>query len=199
MPTRDPRIDAYIAKAAPFAQPILKHLRKSVHAACPAVVEEIKWGMPAFAYKGPFCGMAAFKQHAVFGFWKHALLVKDDAKARQAMGSFGCLRTLADLPSPTALKAYIRAAKRLNDEGIKAPRNKLSTKKKVPMHPALKEALAKNRKARATFDAFPPSRKREYLEWIAEAKGEDTRARRLAQAIEWLAAGKPRNWKYMQR
>jgi hypothetical protein len=195
MGTRDKRIDAYIQKAQPFAQPILRHLREVVHEACPDVVENVKWSMPAFEYKGPFAGMASFKQHAVFGFWKHELIVKDDAKAREAMGSFGCLKTLADLPPKKALVSYVRKAKQLNDEGIKAPRTK-TVKKPIPMHPDLKAALAKNKKARATFDAFPPSAQREYLEWVADAKADDTRARRLAQTIELLTAGKRRHWKY---
>jgi len=194
--TRDKRIDAYITKAAPFAQPILRHLREVVHAACPDVVETVKWSMPAFEYKGPFCGMGAFKQHAVFGFWKHDLVVGDDGKAREAMGSFGCLKSLADLPPKKALVGYIRKAAKLNDEGVKAPRRKTVPKKAVPMHPELKTALARSSKARATFDAFPPGCQREYLSWVAEAKGDDTRARRIAQAVEWMAAGKRRNWKY---
>jgi hypothetical protein len=197
MGTRDKRVDAYIAKAAPFAQPILRHLREVVHEACPDVVETIKWSMPALEYKGPFCGMAAFKQHAVFGFWKHGLIVSDDAKAREAMGSFGCLKSLADLPPKKALLGYVRRAVKLNDDGVKAPRTK-TVKKPVPMHAALKAALAKSKAARATFDGFPPSAQREYLEWVADAKNDDTRARRVAQSVEWLAEGKRRHWKYQK-
>jgi hypothetical protein len=195
MGTRDKRIDAIIARSAPFAQPILIHLREVVHAACPDVEETIKWGMPSFSYKGPFCGMAAFKQHAVFGFWKHELVVGDDDKAREAMGSFGCLKSLADLPSKKVLAGYVRKAAKLNDEGIKAPRRK-TVRKSIPMHPDLKKALARNPRARAAFDGFPPSAQREYLEWIDSAKTDGTRARRLEQTIEWLAEGKRRNWKY---
>ena len=198
MVSQDPRVDAYIAKAAPFAQPILAHLRKLVHRACPDVEETMKWSMPAFEYKGPYCGMAAFKQHAVFGFWKHELVVGDDAKAREAMGSFGCLKTKADLPSDAAMLRFLKLARKLNDDGVKVVRAKTRPKKAVPMHPKLKAALARNAKARAHFDAFSPSAQRDYVEWIAEAKAEETRERRLAQAIEWIAAGKPRNWKYMK-
>jgi len=196
MGTRDKRVDAYIAKQADFAQPILLHLREVVHDACPGVVETLKWSSPSFEYKGLLCGMAAFKQHAVFGFWKHELVVGDDGKAREAMGSFGCLKTLDDLPSKKALAGYVRKAMKLNDEGIAAPRRKTRPKKPVAMHPDLKKALGKSRKAQATFDAFPPSQKREYVEWVADAKGDDTRARRVAQAVEWMAQGKRRNWKY---
>jgi hypothetical protein len=197
--TRDKRIDAYIEKSAPFAQPILKHLRAVVHETCPDVVETLKWSSPHFEYKGPFCGMAAFKEHAVFGFWKHELVVGEDSKAKEAMGSFGCLRTLADLPSKKALATSIRKAMKLNDDGVKVLRRKTRPKQPVAMHPELKAALAKSRKAQATFDAFPPSGKGEYLEWVADAKSDDTRARRIAQAVEWMAEGKRRNWKYEKR
>ncbi len=198
MGTRDKRIDAYIARSAEFARPILKHLREVVHATCPDVVETLKWSHPSFEHEGLLCGMAAFKQHAVFGFWKHELIVGDDSKAREAMGSFGCLRTLADLPPKRTLAGYIRKAVRLNDEGVVAPRRKTRPKRPVPMHPKLRAALARNRKARATFDAFPPGQQRDYLEWVAEARGEDTRQRRIAQAVLWMSQGKPRNWKYMK-
>lgn len=199
MVQRDPRIDAYIARQREFAQPILKHLRKVVHEGCPQVVETLKWNSPSFEHKGMLCGMAAFKEHAVFGFWKHELVVGDDPKARQAMGSFGCLRTLGDLPSKAALVRAVRKAVRLNDEGVTAPRRKTRPRTPVKMHPDLRAALARSKAARATYDAFPPSHQREYIEWVAEAKREDTRARRVAQAVEWMAKGKPRNWKYTRR
>lgn len=198
MGTRDPRVDAYMKKVAPFARPILAHLREIVHASCPDVVETIKWGSPAFEYEGPLCGMAAFKQHCAFGFWKHSLVVGKDRRARDAMGSFGRIESLADLPSKTALRDYVRKAMRLNEEGVKAPAKHPRVKKAIPMHPDLKRALARNRKAAATFEAFSPSHRREYLEWVAEAKRDETRAKRVAQAIEWMAEGKPRNWKYMR-
>ena len=196
MPSRDKRIDAYIAKAAPFAQPILKHLREVVHEGCPEVEETIKWSMPSFEHKGPFVGMAAFKQHAVFGFWKHDLVVGDDEKYREAMGSFGKLTSLDDLPSRRTLVALVKKAKKLNDEGVKAVRAKTRARERATMHADLKSALAKNRKAKASFDAFPPSAQYEYVEWVAEAKGDDTRARRVAQSVEWMAQGKRRHWKY---
>jgi hypothetical protein len=196
MGTHDKRVDAYIARSAAFAQPILVHLREVVHDACPDVVETLKWSSPSFEYKGLLCGMAAFKQHAVFGFWKHELVVGDDGKAREAMGSFGCLKTVADLPSRKALAGYVRKAMKLNDAGIRVPRRKTRPMKPVPMHPDLKKALGRSRMAQAAFDAFPPGQQREYLEWVAQAKGEDTRARRVAQAVEWMAQGKRRNWKY---
>ncbi|HEX5011472.1 MAG TPA: YdeI/OmpD-associated family protein [Planctomycetota bacterium] len=196
MGRRDKRIDAYIAKAAPFAQPILTSLREQVHAACPDVEETLKWSHPSFEYKGILCGMAAFKKHAVFGFWKHDLVVGEHAKAREAMGSFGCLTKLSDLPPKKAFAGYVRTAMRLNDEGVVVKRQKTRPRKAVAMHPELRAAMAGSAKARATFEAFPPSQKRDYLEWVAEAKGDDTRARRIQQAVEWMAQGKRRNWKY---
>lgn len=201
MAKKDPRIDAYIAKAKPFAQPILKHIRKLVHEACPAVEEDIKWGSPHFGYKGGMmAGMAGFKEHAVFGFWKGSQLLGKDSKSDQAMGDFGRMTSVKDLPSPTRIKALIKAAMQLNDEGVK----RVARKKSAPKPPAvvpkdLAKALATDAKAKATFDAFSPSHRREYIEWITESKSAETRERRLGTTLEWLAEGKPRNWKYMKR
>ncbi len=197
MGTKDPRVDTYIAKSADFARPILAHLRAVVHAACPEVVETLKWSAPSFEYKGILCGMAAFKQHCAFGFWKHALVLDGvDAKAREGMGSFGRITRIGELPSKVQLTRYIEHAMQLNDAGVKALRVKTVKKKPAKMHADFAAALNKHKKARATFEAFSPSAQRDYTEWIADAKGDDTRARRLASALEWLAEGKRRNWKY---
>ena len=194
---RDPRIDAYIERAAPFAQPILAHVRELVHEACPQVEESIKWGMPSFSHAGGIlCGMAAFKQHASFGFWKHALVV-GEGEPRDGMGSYGKMTSLQDLPPKKRLLAHIRKAMQLNEDGVKAPAARKSAPKSPPETPDdLAAALKENKPAQATFDAFPPGCKRDYIEWIVEAKREDTRAKRLAQAVEWMAEGKRRNWKY---
>lgn len=197
MVKKDARVDAYIAKAAEFARPILIELRARVHANCPEVVETIKWGMPAFEYLGPFAGMASFKKHAVFMFWKHDLILKDDEKAKEAMGSFGCIKETKDLPSKAQFAKYLKLAMELNENGVKVERKKTRPATPVAMHPEFKAALARDKKAKAGFDGLAPGRQREYVEWIAEAKKDETRARRLEQAIEWLADGKPRNWKYM--
>lgn len=199
MATKDPRIDAYIAKSADFAKPILKHLRKIVHAGCPGVDETMKWSMPHFDYKGVMCGMAGFKQHCVFGFWKEALIFdRDKVAEKTAMGSFGCIKSLADLPSEKALIGYVKKAAALNEAGIKAP-GRTQPKRREPL--AVPEyfsaALKKNAKAGKTFESFPPSKKREYLEWVTEAKREETRHERLATSIKWLAEGKSRHWKYV--
>lgn len=195
--TRDPRIDVYIGNAAPFARPILEHARALVHEACPGVEETIKWGMPTFVHAGGIlCGMAAFKQHASFGFWKHALVV-GEGEPRDGMGSYGKMASLVDLPPDKILLAHIRKAMTLNEDGVKAPTTRKSAPKPPPETPEdLVAALKKNKPAQATFDAFPPSCKREYIEWIVEAKREETRTKRLAQTVEWLAEGKRRNWKY---
>jgi uncharacterized protein YdeI (YjbR/CyaY-like superfamily) len=198
MGRRDPRIDAYIARAAPFAQPILQRIREVVHEACPEVEETMKWSMPTFVYAGGIlAGMAAFKQHASFGYWKHALVMGEGAQ-RDGMGSYGKMATLKDVPPKSRLVADIRRAMKLNEAGVKTPGpRKAAAPKPPPETPSdLAAALAKNRKARTIFEAFAPSHRREYVEWITEAKREDTRARRLAQAVEWLAEGKRRNWKY---
>ena len=191
----DPRVDAYIDNAAEFARPILVHLRALVHRACPEVEETIKWGMPTFMYHGMLCGMAAFKQHVSFGFWKHALVLGAGVP-RDGMGSFGKVTKLSELPSKAVLVGYIKKAMQLNASGIRIPRG---TRKRPPLPtPAdLAAALQKNRRALATFDGFSQSHRREYIEWISQAKREQTRTKRLAQAIEWLADGKVRNWKYL--
>ena len=192
----DPRMDAYIAKAKPFARPILERIRAAVRAGCPDVEETIKWGMPSFYYKGPLCGMAAFKQHATFGFWKHSLLSKRLPKTKErAMGSFGRLTSVSDLPSRATLVSLVKAAAKLNDDGVKVVRR---GKPKPPVEvPAFfTAALRKNPKALTAFKAFTPSHKRDYVEWVAEAKRDETRAKRVAQAVEWIAQGKSRNWKY---
>ncbi len=196
MGTRDPRIDAYIEKAAPFARPVLTHLRAVVNAACPDVVETMKWGHPSFEYEGILCGIASFKAHCAFCFWKHDLVVDGDTKAKEAMGSFGRLTSVDDLPSKAVLARYVKKAMKLNEDGVKVVRKKTAPKTPPKMHPEFRAALARNAKARKHFDAFRPSHQREYVEWIAEAKRDETRARRIETAVEWLAQGKSRNWKY---
>ena len=197
MARTDPRVDAYIAKAAPFAKPILKHLRAAVHAGCPDVQETMKWSFPHFDYKGMFCGMAAFKQHATFGFWKAKLLADQlPAVDEKAMGQFGCIRSLDDLPSRARLVRLVKAAAALNDAGVTIERRKAPPRAPVKAPAFLMAALKKNPRALATFKAFSPSHKREYITWVTEAKREETRQRRLTKAIEWMAQGKSQNWKY---
>ncbi|MEO8741565.1 MAG: YdeI/OmpD-associated family protein [Lysobacteraceae bacterium] len=200
MAVRDPRVDAYIAKSAEFAQPILRHLREVVHAACPDVEETIKWSMPSFTHAGVIlCNMAAFKQHCALAFWKGALIAPPDGVSNeQAMGQFGRITKLSELPSKKILVGYIKQAMKLNEEGAKLPsRSKPAKPKPTPLAPDdLLAALKKNKSAKTTFDAFPPSCKRDYVDWITEAKRAETRERRVAQAVEWMAEGKRRNWKY---
>lgn len=198
MATKDPRIDAYIAKSADFAKPILKHLRKVVHAGCPEVVETLKWSMPHFDHKGVMCGMAAFKQHCAFGFWKADLVLERGESAdKSGMGSFGSIKSLADLPNEKTLVGYVKKAAALNEAGIKAPgRTQPKKRAPIPVPDYFATALKKNAKARKTFEGFPPSHRREYLEWITEAKREETRNERMATSIKWLADGKSRHWKY---
>ena len=202
MSKKDNRIDLYIANAKPFAQPILNHLRKLVHKGCPDVEETIKWGMPSFDYKGPFCSMAAFKEHAVFGFWK-ALLMKDAEKLKEnqqnAMGHAGKIKSLKDLPNDKILLSWIKEAAKLNADGIKLPPRKKSENKDLVIPDYFKLELGKNKKALHAFDKFPPSHKKEYVHWIIEAKSEETRKRRMNTAIEWIAEGKGRNWKYERK
>lgn len=194
---KSPKVDAYIAKAAPFAQPILKHLRKIVHAGCPGAQETIKWSMPFFDYKGSVAHMAAFKEHCAFGFWKGSLFLKIEERG-DAMGHFGRITQLSDLPDDKTLLGYVREATELNERGVKkdaAPRPKKESRP-LAVPKDLVAALKKSAKASKTFENFSPSHRREYIEWITEAKREETRQRRLTTAIEWLAEGKPRMWKY---
>jgi uncharacterized protein YdeI (YjbR/CyaY-like superfamily) len=200
MASVDPRIDAYIAKSADFARPILLHLRAAVHGGCTDVEETIKWSHPHFLYRGRIlCSMAAFKQHAAFGFSLSTLNpAGDDGKREQAMGQFGRIEKIADLPSKKVFNDGLQQAMRLIEAGVKRPVSK-NAKPKPPAEVPddLAAALLSNRKARAAFDAFPPGYRREYVEWVVEAKRAETRQRRIAQAVEWISEGKTRNWKYM--
>ena len=198
MPRTDPRIDAYIAGAAPFAQPILKHLRALVHAACPQAQEAIKWSMPHFLYNDRIlCSMAAFKQHAAFGFRHAAQLFELPPASTEAMGQFGRITALADLPPAATLKALVREAMRLTDADVPATGAAPKPRKPALRVPTdLARALAANPAAKHHFDAFPPGQRREYIEWLTEAKRAETREKRLAQTIEWVAEGKRRHWKY---
>ena len=200
MANKDPAVDAYIAKAAPFAQPILKHLRKLVHAGCRGAEERMKWGMPFFIYKGDnLAHMAAFKAHCAFGFWKGSLFLDPEASERDdGMGHFGRITSLQDLPNDATLLGHIRKAAELNDAGIRKerpPRKKRqSAELEIPRD--LAAALRKNAKARKTFENFSYSKRKDYVDWITEAKREETRRQRLTTAVQWLAEGKSRMWKY---
>ena len=198
MPTRDPRIDAYIKHAQPFARPILVHLRTIVHAACPDVEETIKWSFPHFDYRGGMlCAMASFKAHCTFGFWNGSLLLASDSRNAEAMGDFGRITALAELPSKARITSLIKQAMKLNEAGVKRVARKPTSPRKPLRVPAdLGTALAGNRAAAAAFKEFSPSARREYIEWITEAKAPATRERRLDTAIGWIAEGKRRNWKY---
>jgi uncharacterized protein YdeI (YjbR/CyaY-like superfamily) len=192
---RDPGIDAYIAKAAPFAKPIISEVRDVVHEACPEIVETLKWGHPSFDHHGIVCGVAAFKAHCVVSFWKAALL-----------GDAGLLRrevkAVADLPGRRDFVRLVKQAAKLNEDGVKLPeerRKSPSDTRTLDVPDVLTNALRKNKKAQATFEAFSYTNKKDYVEWITEAKSDETRQTRLEQAIEWMAEGKPRNWKYMKK
>jgi len=204
MPATDARVDAYIAKSAEFARPILSHLRKIVHKGCPGVTETVKWGMPFFEYGGEIvCNMAGFKEHCSFGFWKASLLKDPEAvlkvKDRNSMGHLDRIGSLKDLPADKILVALIKEAALMNEQGIKKARPAAKAPKAVLPEPAeLTTALKRSKKARAAFDAFPPSHRREYIEWITEAKTEATREKRIATTVEWLVEGKSRNWKYQK-
>lgn len=198
MPTIDPRVDAYIEKSADFAKPVLVHLRGLIHETCPDVTETLKWSMPSFEYKGILCGLASFKNHCTFMFWKQSLLEQSAFPAvKTAMGSFGRITSLKDLPSDKVLARLIQQAMELNEKGIKVPKKApAKVTKELAVPDVLTAALKKNKAARETFDKFPYSCKKEYVQWITEAKTDATRDKRLATTVEWLSEGKRRNWKY---
>jgi len=194
MPKKDQRIDRYIERAQPFARPILKHLRQIVHRGCPDVEETVKWRMPFFQRNGIICFMAAFKEHASFGFWQGKVLFgKED---RGGMGHFGRITSIKDLPPDKKLIGYVKKAAELNEQGVKKMRPARGAQK-LTVPADLKSALMRNAKARKTFENFSYSHKKEYAQWITEAKRKETRDRRLKSAIEWLSEGKPQNWRYL--
>lgn len=205
MAKKEKTVDTYIAKSADFAKPILYHIRDLVHKACPDVEEKIKWGMPFFDYKGEMlCHMASFKQHAVMGFWKASLMkdpvLTENAKAETAMGHLGKITSLKSMPSDKKITAWIKEAMQLTDKGIKLPaKTKPAEKKELTVPDYFAKALAKNKKARQVFENFAYSHRKEYLQWITEAKTEETRNKRMATALEWIAEGKGRNWKYERK
>ena len=198
MPTLDPRVDAYIDRAAPFAQDLLRHWRATVHTHCPDVVETIKWGFPNFTYRDKILtGMAAFKAHCSIGFWHGEAAVGADHAKGGAMGDFGKLTSLKDLPPKAEQKAILKRAMQLIEDGVKARPARTTAPKPPPDIPDdLAAALRANPAAHKTFESFPPGQKRDYVDWIVEAKKPETRERRLVQAVEWMAEGKRRNWKY---
>lgn len=205
MVKKNKEIDAYIAKSADFAKPILNHIRALIHKACPGVEEKMKWSMPFFDYKGEMlCHMASFKQHAVMSFWKAALMkdrvLIENARSETAMGHLGKLTSLQDLPSDKKLIAWIKEAMQLTDKGIKLPaKSKAAEKQELVVPDYFIKALNKNKIAKQVFEKFPYSHKKEYLQWITEAKTEETRNKRMTTALEWIAEGKGRNWKYEKK
>jgi uncharacterized protein YdeI (YjbR/CyaY-like superfamily) len=203
MSEKDPRVDAYIEKAAPFAKPILVKLRKLIFRACPDAKETIKWSFPCYEIHGSMlCNMAAFKEHCSFGFWK-AVLLSDPQDIlhladKNSMGHLDRLLTLKDLPPDGLMISYLQEAALLNKEKVKLDKPKRTPKKELPIPGSLAAALKKNKKAAAVFEGFSPSQRREYIEWISEAKTAETENKRLATTLEWLEQGKSRNWKYQK-
>src|SRR5262245_8032686 len=201
MPAKDPRVDQYIDRAAPFARPILKRLRKVIHAACPEVEETLKWGFPHFMHHGILCSMAAFKAHCAFGFWQEKLLAAKHPAfrdpSREAMGQFGRLESLDDLPADRTLVGYVRAAAEFNASGVRRPAaRRRGPARPIVVPPDFREALRRNPRAAATFEGFSPTQRREDVDWVGEAKRDATRRPRLDTSIRWLAEGKTHNWKY---
>jgi uncharacterized protein YdeI (YjbR/CyaY-like superfamily) len=194
MGTKDKRIDAYITKAPDFAKPILTKVREMVHDACPDCEETLKWGHPTFMYNGILGGMLAHKNDALVHFWKGALIEVDGTKAPELLGK---MTDAKQLPPKKVFTAIVKQAMKLNEEGTPVPKRPTKPKKELVMPDEFMAAIRKNKKALAAYEKFSPSHQREYVEWIVDAKREETRDKRIAQAVEWMAEGKPRNWKYM--
>jgi len=191
---KNPKIDEYIASSAEFAQPILVKLRALVHQVHPGIEETIKWGMPNFGYKGLLFNMAAFKSHCSFVFWKEQLIKGLDSGS-EGLGSFGKITSLTDLPSDTILLMLMKEAVELNKQGIKVPKV-VKQKKELTIPGYLLDILNDNEKAEEVFNNFSYSNKKDYVDWIVEAKREVTREKRIVQMLEWLEEGKTRHWKY---
>ncbi|MBL7768867.1 MAG: YdeI/OmpD-associated family protein [Flavipsychrobacter sp.] len=199
MPQLDSRIDDYIAKAQPFAQPILLHLRERIHRTCPEVKETVKWGMPYFEYENDMlCSFAGFKNHCAFTFCKAALMkdpaLLQNAREERSMGHLGLIKSIDDLPAH--FNSLLQEAMLLNEQGSKLPRKTTSSHKECMLPPEFEQALRKHHRAWEVFDKFSYSHRKEYIEWITEAKTDATRQKRINQAVEWIADGKNRNWKY---
>lgn len=199
MPTTDPRVDAYVASAPDFARQLLAELRARVHRAIPTVQETIKWRAPSFECHGLLGGMAAFRTHCTFAFWKERLLLQEDAAIADVVRRCGRLAGIADLPSVAAFGAALQRARELNEAGVRLSRPKAVPRQALMVPPAFAKALARAKKAKVQFESFAPSHQREYLEWILDCKRPETRQRRIEQAIEWLAEGRTRNWKLESR
>ncbi len=201
MSTLDKRVDSYIEAAADFARPVLHHLRELMHRYCPLVTETIKWSFPHFAYRGKILfSMAAFRAHCSCGFWLEQLMQDPydllNKVSRSGMGSFGKITSISDLPEPGKMAFYIKEAMRLVDAGVTRPAASVKTPEEQNMPEDVMAALRKNKRALEQFQQFAPSHRREYLQWINEAKRATTRSQRIATMLEWLADGKSRNWKY---
>lgn len=192
MPTKDPRVNAYIAGANDFAKPILTKIRSAVHKAHPRVTETIKWGVPAYVDdRGILCMTPAFKRHCAWVFWTGRKPSTVDAKMLRRITS------PSDLPSQRHMVAAVKEAASADKTTAKKAAAKKSPRPiRVPAY--FTAALKRNPKALAAFSAFPPSHKREYVEWIDSAKTDATRQRRIATALEWMASGRSRNWKYQR-
>ena len=162
----------------------------------PEAEETIKWSMPAYTVGGKIVLItAAFKAHMALNFWRGQELESSHASVG-TMGQFGRIKDIDELPADPELDQLIREAADLSKNAPAPRKSKSAPKPPSDLHPDFAAALAKAPQAKAVLDGFPPSAQRDYLEWIADAKQDGTRQKRIATAIEWLSEGKRRNWKY---
>jgi uncharacterized protein YdeI (YjbR/CyaY-like superfamily) len=197
----NPELDDYLAKSAGFAKPIMQHLRELLHETCPEIVEEIKWGIPHFDYKGEMmCIFAAHKNHCSFTFWKESLMsdqkFKENPSLQASKRYLGKIISLSDLPSDKQLVAYIKEAMALNENGVKLVPRKSEKPKNIAIPDYFAKELAAKPKVKKIFDSKSDSFRKDYLVWITDAKTETTRQKRIAESLEWIAEGKGRFWKY---
>lgn len=188
----EPRIDDHIAKAGAFARPILEHFRALVHKTIPECEEAIKWGMPHFTLGGRnLAGMAAFKKHVSI-FFHH-----DEQPG--GTGKFRQIAAMEDLAEDSLIEERLRAAVERLSSAAAQPRTKAAAAPKpVPDMPSAFSQALIAAAAMDRFDMMAPGYRREYIEWVADAKTDATRDKRIAQAVEWIGEGKHRNWKYQK-
>jgi uncharacterized protein YdeI (YjbR/CyaY-like superfamily) len=196
-----PAIDEYINKSEEFARPILLHLRKIIHLACPDVEETIKWSFPNFEYKGQIlCSMASFKKHCSFGFWLGAEMEDPENILNKVgntnMGNFGKIINHNSLPDDNIIIKYIHEAMKLSESGTKKKTSKIKDKKSLEIPVYIIEFIEKYPKAKVVFNNFSNSCKKEYVQWIEEAKQVSTKLKRLEKAVSMMEEGKEFNWQY---
>jgi hypothetical protein len=201
------QVTAYAAAMPAYAQPIFAHLRALIHTTCPDTDEAIKWSIPHFERDGDYlCIFAASPGHASFTFYKQQLMsdprLRDNLNLPAIKRFMGRLTSLSDLPDDATLAAMLQEAADLNARGVRLPDRAPKTPPVIDMPSAVATAvataLAANPAAQAVWDAKSAAWRKDYLVWITAAKTDPTRDARIAEALDWIADGKARFWKYQK-